>query len=117
MLVRVVFEVMSLNPAGSDSAVAIALRTPKDVLTAYLREAWRTDLRPRIKNLKTPVYVVTAEATWPESKSWETMRDAFGYRTAGPVVGHRVKGSGHLVMQDQPDTLVAILERIAGPPR
>jgi len=112
-LIRVMFGVMSLSPAESDSAVEKALRTPPEVLSAYLRDAWRTDLRPRILGLKTPVHVITAEATWPASQSWEKMREAMGYRTAGPVEGYRVAESGHLVMRDQPDTLVAIVERIA----
>ncbi|HET9950535.1 MAG TPA: alpha/beta hydrolase [Candidatus Eisenbacteria bacterium] len=112
-LVRVMFEVMSVDPVECDSAVALALRTPPEVLTAYLKDAWQADLRPRIKNLKTPVHVVAAEATWPVSRTWEQMQEAFGYRTAGPVEGHRVMASGHLVMRDQPDSLVAIVEGIA----
>ena len=112
-LIPIMFQVMALNPVEADSAVALAMRTPQPVLSAYLRDAWRTDLRPRIRSLKTPIHVVTAEATWPASQTWETMMDHLGYRTAGPVTGYRVSGAGHLVMRDQPDTLAAILERIA----
>jgi pimeloyl-ACP methyl ester carboxylesterase len=112
-LIPVMFQVMALNPVEADSAVALAMRTPRPVLSAYLTDAWHADLRPRIRSLKTPVHVITAEATWPASRPWEKMKDDFGYRTAGPVTGYRVMGAGHLVMRDQPDTLAAILERIA----
>ena len=44
-LVRAIFEVLSQRPAESDSAVIQALRVPREVMVAYLRDAWRTDLR------------------------------------------------------------------------
>jgi hypothetical protein len=50
---------------------------------------------------------------WPEAQPWERVKDALGYRTAGPVTGERFATSGHLIMRDQPDSLVAVLERIA----
>jgi len=118
-LIRVIYEVMSVNPTESDSAVEKALRVPPDVLTAYLRDAWRTDLRPRIRGLKTPVHLIATSSTWPASQPWERVKKALGYETAGPVDGIRISESGHLIMRDQPDSLAAILTKIADslPPR
>ena len=112
-LIRVIFEVMSRDPVEADSAVARALRVPQPILSDYLRDSWRTDLRPRIKNLKVPVAVIATEATWPVSQPWERAKTALGYETAGPVAGYRLMGSGHLEMRDQPDSLNVLIEKIA----
>jgi len=112
-LVHAIFEVMSLNPTECDSAVVQALRVPRAVLSAYLRDAWRTDLRPRIRDLKTPIHVIATEGSWPVTQPWERARHRFGYMSAGPAEGYRIPGSGHLLMRDQPDSLAAILLRIA----
>jgi pimeloyl-ACP methyl ester carboxylesterase len=113
-LIRAIFEVLSQDPAESDSAVVQALRLPREVMTAYLRDSWRTDLRPRIRNMKTPIHLIMSKAAWPATQSWERARDHFGYATAGPAEGYRVLESGHLIMRDRPDSLAAILLDIAG---
>lgn len=112
-LVRAIFEVMSANPVEADSAVEQALRVPKEVLSGYLRDAWRTDLRDRIRETEIPIHVIAAEGSWPVTQPWERARHRFGYMTAGTAEGHRVLGSGHLVMRDRPDTLATILIDIA----
>lgn len=112
-LVRVIFETMSEDPVESDSAVAHALRVPEPVLSGYLRDAWRNDLRPRIRSLRTPVHVITGSATWPASASWEQAKVRLGYVTAGPVEGHRLPLGSHYLMRDQPDSLSALIEKVA----
>lgn len=112
-LVRAIFEVMSTDPVESDSAVVQALRVPREVLSAYLRDAWRTDLRDRIREMETPIHVIAAESSWPITQPWERARHRFGYMTAGTAEGYRVLGSGHLMMRDRPDTLAALLLKIA----
>jgi pimeloyl-ACP methyl ester carboxylesterase len=112
-LIQAIFETMSAIPAESDSAVAQALRVPREVLTAYLRDSWRTDLRPRIKNLKTPIHLIATEGSWPVAQPWDRAKPRFGYETAGSVEGYRIPESGHLMMRDRPDTLAALLLRIA----
>jgi pyruvate dehydrogenase E2 component (dihydrolipoamide acetyltransferase) len=112
-LVRVIFETMSLDPPEADSAVARAFRVPPEVLGAYFRDSWRSDLRDRIRSSTTPIHVIATSAAWPASQPWEDARERAGYATKGPIEGHRIAGSGHLIMRDQPDSLVAVLERIA----
>ena len=112
-LVRAIFEVMSSDPVESDSAVVQALRVPREVLSAYLRDAWRTDLRDRIREMETPIHMIAAEGSWSVTQPWERARHRFGYMTAGTAEGYRVLGSGHLVMRDRPDTLATILLKIA----
>ena len=112
-LIRVIYEVMSHNANDCDSAVATALEIPQEVLSAYLRDAWRTDLRPRLRRLKTPVHVVVTASIWPASQPWDRAKAALGYQTAGPVTGYRLTNTGHLIMKDQPDSLAAILTTIA----
>ncbi len=112
-LIRVIFEGMSIDPVESDSAVAHALRLSPDVLRAYFLDSWHTDMRDRIRDLTVPIHVVATTSAWPASQSWEDARARAGYATKGPVVGHRIDGSAHLIMRDRPDTLATIVERIA----
>ena len=112
-LVQAIFEVLSQRPAESDSAVVQALRLPRDVMVAYLHDAWRTDMRDRIRDLKTPIHLIVTEGSWPVTQPWERARNHFGYQTAGPVEGYRIPETGHLMMRDRPDTLVTLLLQIA----
>jgi pimeloyl-ACP methyl ester carboxylesterase len=112
-LIRLIYESMSVSPVESDSAIAQAMRVAPDVLSAYLRDAWRTDLRRRIRGLKTPIHVIVASSAWPASQPWERVKTVLGYETAGPVTGVRISETGHLIMRDRPDSLAAVLVGIA----
>lgn len=111
--VRGVFEPMTHDSSEVDSVVEKADRVPRDVLVSYFRDAWRTDLRPNIRTLKTPILVVATDATWPAGESWTSARKRLGYETAGPAAGRRIWGSAHLVQLDQPDTLAAAIADFA----
>lgn len=112
------FQQMTRDPSQMDSVVAMANRVPPEVMTAYFRETWHTDLRPRVRGLKQPVMAVLTEETWPPAESWASARKRLGYETAGPAVGRRFYDSGHLVPIDQPDSLAAaILDFTATLPR
>jgi pimeloyl-ACP methyl ester carboxylesterase len=111
--VSAVFSGMSNDQALGDSLAARALRVPQPVLSAYFRDSWREDLRPKIRSLKTPVFLVATEATWPVGESWTSARRRLGYETAGPAVGRRIIGSGHMVALDQPDSLAAVIGDVA----
>ncbi len=111
--VDAVFSGMSNDQALGDSLASRALLVPQPVLSAYFRDSWREDLRPKIQSLKTPVFLVATEATWPEGESWTSARRRLGYETAGPAVGYRIVGSGHMVALDQPDSLAAVIGDVA----
>jgi pimeloyl-ACP methyl ester carboxylesterase len=111
--VDAVFSGMSLDPARGDSIAAHALLVPQPVLSAYLRDSWREDLRPKIQSLKTPVFLVATETTWPVGESWTSARRRLGYETAGPAIGYRIMESGHMVALDQPDSLAAVIADVA----
>jgi len=108
-----VFTPMSRDQARGDTLVAHAARVPHDVLAGYFRDAWKEDLRPRLRKLKTPVHLVATETLWPPGESWTSARRRLGYETAGPAQGHRILDSGHMVAMDQPDSLAAVIEAIA----
>ena len=111
LFIQGVFPPMVRDSTQVDSVVAKATRVPRGTMADYFRDAWYTDLRPRIKSLKVPVLFVATDATWSEAESWASARKRLGYETAGAVVGRRITGSGHMVPLDRPDTLaVAILE-------
>jgi pimeloyl-ACP methyl ester carboxylesterase len=113
VFLNAVYSGMSRDAARGESLEAHAWRVPQPVLTGYFLDAWREDLRPRLRTMKTPVHVVTTEGLWPERESWASARVRLGYETSGFVEGHRVAASGHVVALDQPDSLAAIIESVA----
>lgn len=112
-----VYDAMSEKDANRDSLLARALRVDQALLTDYFRDAWREDLRPAIRSLKTPVHVIATEGLWPSSESWISARKRLGYETAGPAEGRRVVNSAHMIAMDQPDSLAAAIEAIASAKR
>ena len=113
-----VFQQMSKDTSQIDSVVAKAEAVPRDVMSAYFRESWHMDLRPRIKKVKQPIMVVLTDDSWSAAESWSSARKRLGYETAGPAIGKRFSGSGHLVPLDRPDSLAAaILDFSATVPR
>ena len=111
LFIRGVFPPMVRDSTQIDSVIAKAERVPRETMAAYFKDAWSTDMRPRIRGLKTPVLLIATDTTWPDGESWDSARKRLGYETAGPVIARRVWGSGHMVPLDRPDTLAtAILE-------
>ncbi len=113
LFIQGVFEPMVRDSSQIDSVLAKAERVPHDAMAEYFRDAWRVDLRPEIKTLKTPVLVVATDATWPPAESWSSARKRLGYETAGRADGRRIWESGHLIPLDQPDSLAAAIENFA----
>lgn len=114
LFVQSVFGPMAREESQVDSVIARAERVPQDVMAAYFHDAWRADLRPRIRTLKIPVLVVATDAMWHPAESWSSARARLGYETAGPAIGRRILESGHLIPIDQPDSLAAAIEDFAG---
>lgn len=112
-----VYESMTSDPAAGETLLVRAERVPQPLLTAYIHDSWREDLRPRIRSLKTPVHVVATDGLWPKTESWSNARKRLGYETAGMVEGHRMIESKHMVAVDQPDSLAAVIESVASAPR
>jgi pimeloyl-ACP methyl ester carboxylesterase len=113
LFLRGVYEPMTHDSSQVEPVIAKAAKVPREVLTEYFRDAWRVNLRPSIRTLKAPVLVVATDATWPGAESWTSARKRLGYETAGPAIGRRIWGSGHLVQLDQPDTLAAAISEFA----
>jgi pimeloyl-ACP methyl ester carboxylesterase len=113
LFIQGVFGPMTRNESQVDSVIERAGRVPQAVMSAYFRDAWHADLRPRVKKLKAPVLVVTTDVTWNSAESWTSARKRLGYETAGPATGRRIWESGHLIPIDQPDTLALAIEDFA----
>jgi len=113
VFLNAVYSAMSVDAVRGESLAVHASRVPQPVLTGYFLDAWREDLRPGLRKLKTPVHVVATEAVWPPVESWTNARVRLGYETAGPAEGRRVAASGHAVALDQPDSLAAVIESVA----
>jgi len=70
VFVHAVYERMSTDPARAESLAAHAMRVKPEILSAYFEDAWRADLRPRLKTMKTPIHVVATGLLWPPEESW-----------------------------------------------
>jgi pimeloyl-ACP methyl ester carboxylesterase len=108
-----VFSSMTIQPDLADTVLAWASEVPQPVLSAYFRDAWRTDLRGEVRDLKVPILVIATEKMWPDDVPWASEQTRMGYQTAGSVNGRRIYESGHLVPLDQPDTLAAAIDGFA----
>lgn len=113
VFVRAIYERMSTDQVQCDSLIAHAMRVKPEVLGSYFRDAWRVDMRPRIKSMTTPVHLIATSQLWPPAESWTSARARLGYMTAGSAMGYRIQGSAHYITIDQPDSLVQVIERIA----
>lgn len=109
LFLRGVFEYMVRDSSQIDSVLAKASRVEPAVMSEYFHDVWKTDLRPKVLKMKTPILVVATDIVWPAKESWEAAQTRLGYQTAGRVTGKRIFGSGHFVPMDQPDTLAAAI--------
>ena len=111
LFLHTVFGAMTVQDTLADTLAAQAELVPREVLSAYFREAWNLDLRPRVARIRAPILLVATYQTWPPGESWTSARRRLGYESAGPAIGRRIGDTGHLVPLDQPDSLaVAIAE-------
>jgi len=117
IFVQAVFGLMSIDSVRSEGLVARAQSLPQPVLTAYFRDAWRADLRARVGEVRAPVLLIATSGLWPDGEPWESARGRLGYEKARALQVRRVRGSGHFVTLDQPDSLGAVIAEFAATTR
>ncbi len=107
------FVKMIYSRAGRDSVEgvrirALAAQVPAATMKSYYRAIFTSDVSGAYKGLKMPVLFVASDRLLKDS-DWPTVGKLLGFDDPATVPLRRISGSGGLLMQDQPDSLAAIL--------
>src|SRR5262245_1092045 len=117
LFLHAVFGLMSVDSTHSAQLIERAGTVPQPILSAYFRDAWRSDLRKRAADVRAPMLLVATAGIWPDSESWNSARVRLGFEKARSLRALRIENSGHFVTLDQPDSLAAAIEGFAKAPR
>lgn len=96
------------SPEGRKAAIEWAIASDKSVVARAMYEDMTTDLRPRLKEIKTPVtmlYPWDPSAGWTQDAADGLYRESFAPLPNKTMV--RIDGSYHFIMFDQPDQFAA----------
>jgi pimeloyl-ACP methyl ester carboxylesterase len=102
------YSTMIRDPALRPAYLAQAMSCDLDVCGRLFEEVARTDLRPRLKAIQTPVTVLYVSA--PNIPIGDERTDALyraAYRDLPQARLKRIEGSYHFIMLDQPERFVA----------
>ncbi len=107
------FVKMVFSHAGRDSAEgvrvrALAAQVPPVTMKSYYRTIFTSDVSGAFKGLKIPVLYVASDRLLKDS-DWPTVGKLLGFDDPASVPLRRIAGSGALLMQDEPDSLAAVL--------
>jgi 3-oxoadipate enol-lactonase len=98
---------------GRDSAQNVAIhaqvaQVPPLTIKSYLQAALMTDGARAFKSMKTPFLFIATDRILA-GQDWPTTAKMIGYDDPASIPLRRIHGSGYLVMQEQPDSLVAVV--------
>jgi pimeloyl-ACP methyl ester carboxylesterase len=105
---------MIFSKAGKDSMQgvtihAMAAQTPPQTIKSYIGASLTGDATSALKSLQVPFLFVATDLLFRSGKSPGTALLALGYEDTTSVPMRRIAKAGYLVMQDQPDTLAAVI--------
>jgi pimeloyl-ACP methyl ester carboxylesterase len=105
---------MIFSKAGKDSVQGVAIhataaQTPPQTIKAYIGASLTGDATLALKSLQVPFLFVATDRLLKDGKSPGTALRALGYEDTTSVPVRRIADAGYLVMQDQPDTLAAVI--------
>jgi pimeloyl-ACP methyl ester carboxylesterase len=103
--------------AGRDSVESVRVRAlvaqvPPGTMKTYWRAVLTADATAAFKSLKIPVLYVATDKVMKD-KDWATQGKLLGFDDPALVPMRRMAGAGTLVMQDQPDSLAAIISEFS----
>jgi len=100
--------VLVKSPEGLQAAIKWAVASDKSVVARAMYEVMTTDLRPKLREIKTPVTVLypwDALTGMPQATTDGLYRESFAPLPNKTLV--RIDGSFHFIMFDQPDAFAA----------
>lgn len=113
------FLTMLFKRMGRDSTQGVAIHATASqanplAIRGFFREILNYDGNGVLKSVKPPVEMAVTERLWDGKTSWGAASKQLGWDDSTRVSPRRVANAGYLVMQDQPDTLAAIVGDFAG---
>ena len=105
---------MIFSKAGRDSMQGVAIhamaaQTPRQTIKSYIGASLTGDATSALKSVQVPFLFVATDRLFKGGKSPGTALLALGYEDTTSVPMRRIANAGYLVMQDQPDTLAAVI--------
>ena len=105
---------MIFSKAGRDSMQGVAIhamasQTPPQTIKSYIGASLTGDATSALKSVQVPFLFVATDRLFKGGKSPGTALLALGYEDTTSVPMRRIANAGYLVMQDQPDTLAAVI--------
>ena len=109
---------MMFGRAGRDSAQGVtihatATQTPVATIKSYVGALLRADASPALKSLTIPYLFVGTDQLFKDGRTPGAALKTLGYEDTAAVAFRRIRDAGYLVMQDQPDTLAAVISDFA----
>ena len=105
---------MIYGRAGLDSMQGVAIhamaaQTPPQTIKAYIGASLTGDATSALKSLQVPYLFVATDRIFKGGKTQGAALRDLGYEDTTSVPVRRIANAGYLVMQDQPDTLAAVI--------
>ena len=88
---------------------AMAMQVPPMTMKAYWGALPLADASPAVKSLQVPLLFVATDRLFKGGRSPGTVLREIGYEDTTAVPLRRISGAGYMVMQEQPDSLAAII--------
>jgi len=92
---------------------AMAAQVPPQTMKAYWSALLTADATPAMKSLQVPYLFVGTDRLFKDGRAAGAALKALGYEDTSAVPVRRIANAGYLVMQDQPDTLAAVIADFA----
>jgi pimeloyl-ACP methyl ester carboxylesterase len=92
---------------------AMMMQVPAQTMKAYWSALLTADASPAVKSLQVPYLFVGTDRLFPQGKATGAVLRTLGYEDTSAVSVRRIANAGYMVMQDQPDTLAAVISDFA----
>ncbi len=112
-ILRNIYANSGRDRAQSEIIHAMALNVPVQTMKSFIAAWLKGDASPALEALTVPYLLVATDAFYPYNPSTGLMLRDMGYDHPRAVSLRRIHDAGSLVMQDQPDTLAAVLSDFA----